>query len=263
MGFWRHVDALRGVLIRVGIVYVVAMTVCWAVMPLLFDSVVLWPAQPDFPLYRWIGWIAGGTFGPEISDGPFHVDLVSIELTSQFFVHMSASCWMALLLTFPLILYQLWTFIRPGLYAREQRSVRRALVWGNVMFYLGAAVAYFIVFPLALRFLADYHLSGAIRTQVSIDSYMDNFFTLLIVMGAVFELPLLAWLLGRLGVIHRDFFARYRRHAIMVLLIVSGIITPTGDPFTLLVVFIPLYALWEGSARLVPRKVAKEEEQSS
>ncbi len=120
------------------------------------------------------------------------------------------------------------------------------------MFYLGVATGYFLVFPLTVKFLAGYQLSSAIRPMVTLTSYMDNFYTLLLMMGVVFELPLLAWLLGKMGLLTRDFFKTYRRHAIVVLLIVAAVITPTGDPFSLFLVFIPIYALWEGSARLVP-----------
>ena len=107
-----------------------------------------------------------------------------------------------------------------------------------------------------MRFLADYSLSDKIRTLVSLDSYMDNFFTLLLLMGAIFELPLLAWLLGKMGFLTRGFFSRYRRHAIVVLLIVAAAVTPTGDPFSLMAVFLPIYALWEFSRRLVPAETA-------
>ncbi len=124
------------------------------------------------------------------------------------------------------------------------------------MFYLGVGVGYFVVFPLALRFLATYSLSPGIESMVSLDSYMDNFFTLILVMGVVFELPLLAWLLGKMGFLTRGFFRKYRRHAIVILLIAAGLITPTGDPFTLFAVFIPIYALWEFSATLVPPEEA-------
>ena len=120
------------------------------------------------------------------------------------------------------------------------------------MFYLGVTVGYFLVFPLAVRFLSTYQLSENIRPIVSLDSYMDNFFTLLLMMGAVFELPLLAWVLGKMGMLTRGFFSTYRRHAVVVLLIIAALITPTGDPFTLFIVFIPIYTLWEASARLVP-----------
>jgi sec-independent protein translocase protein TatC len=147
----------------------------------------------------------------------------------------------------------MWSFIAPGLYDHEKQGIHRAFFFGCVMFYLGVAVGYFVVFPLALRFLATYSLSSNITPMISLNSYMDNFYMLILLMGAVFELPLLSWLLGKIGVITRKFFSKYRRHAIVALLITAGLITPTGDPFTLMVVFIPIYALWEFSAILVPK----------
>lgn len=219
-------------------------------MPWIFDNVIMAPCSDSFPTYRLFDRISSIMGGG--STGEFKVDVVSIELASQLFIHISASCWTALIIGFPVILYLLWGFVAPALYPNERHGIRRAFLFGNLMFYLGVAVGYFLVFPLAVRFLSTYTLSDYIRPIVSLDSYMDNFFTLLLMMGAVFELPLLAWLLGKMGLLTRGFFRRYRRHAIVVLLIVAAIITPTGDPFTLFIVFIPIYALWEASAGLVP-----------
>ena len=240
MTFWDHLDDLRRVLFRVFIVVAVLGVGAFTAMPWIFQNVIMAPCNPGFPTYRIFDSIA------------FNVDVVSLELASQFFVHMSASCWVAFVVGFPVIIYLLWGFIAPGLYEHERRGVTKAFIFGNIMFYLGMAVGYYLVFPLAVRFLADYRLSEAIRPVVSLDSYMDNFFTILLMMGAVFELPLLAWILGKMGMLTRGFFSRYRRHAIVVLLIIAALITPTGDPFTLFLVFIPIYALWEASARLVP-----------
>ena len=119
------------------------------------------------------------------------------------------------------------------------------------MFFLGCAVGYFVVFPMTLRFLATYQLSASIIEQVSLDSYMDNFLLLIFVMGVVFEMPLVSWLLSKLGFLHRGFFHEYRRHAIVGLLIAAAFITPSSDPFTLSVVFFPLYGLYELSAFFV------------
>ena len=247
MTFWDHLDDLRRVLFRVFIVVAVLGVGAFTAMPWIFQNVIMAPCNPGFPTYRIFDSIAGTS----TADG-FNVDVVSLELASQFFVHMSASCWVAFVVGFPVIIYLLWGFIAPGLYEHERRGVTKAFIFGNIMFYLGMAVGYYLVFPLAVRFLADYRLSEAIRPVVSLDSYMDNFFTILLMMGAVFELPLLAWILGKMGMLTRGFFSRYRRHAIVVLLIIAALITPTGDPFTLFLVFIPIYALWEASARLVP-----------
>ena len=251
--FWDHLDELRNVLVRIVITIVILAIGAFCIMPWFFDNVVLAPCHADFPFYRVIDYITSHSpVGTGISADPFNLTPVSLQLTSQFFIHFSAACWTAAVVAFPVIIYQLWTFVAPALYDNEKTGIRKAFFFGNLMFYLGVLTGYFIVFPLALRFLATYQLSESIQTVVSLDSYMDNFYTLILLMGAVFELPLLAWLLGKAGFITRSFFKKYRRHAIVALLIIAALITPTGDPFTLLAVFIPIYALWEFSARIVP-----------
>lgn len=253
--FWDHLDALRGVIIKLVILLAVLAVGMFCAMPWIFDHVVMAPCSPSFPLYRLLDKLAqmSPMVPGELGGEPFSLRPVSLELTSQFFVHMTASCWGAVVVGFPMAIYIMWGFVAPALYDHEKRGIRRAFLAGNLMFYLGVLVGYYVVFPLALRFLATYRLSDSIEAVVSLDSYMDNFFTLIMVMGAVFELPLLAWLLGRMGLITRRFFHKYRRHAIVALLIVAGLITPTGDPFTLAAVFVPLYALWEASALMVPK----------
>lgn len=247
--FWDHLDALRVVLFRIAAVVIVAGVGSFIAMPWIFDNIILAPVNPDFITYRAFDTVTGAD---AVSESAFDVDLVSLQLASQFFIHMSASCWAAFLIGFPFIIYFLWSFISPGLYEHEKRGIRGVFFFGNILFFLGVAAGYFVVFPIALRFLSEYRLSDVIRPVVSLESYMENFFTVLILMGAVFELPLLAWFLGRIGVLTKTFFRKFRRHAIVALLIVAALITPTGDPFTLFAVFIPIYALWELSAFLVP-----------
>ncbi len=254
MSFWGHLDELRGVLFKIAIVVIALGVAAFIAMPWFFDNVILAPCSGDFVTYRFFDMMSGsGILPDELKSGAdFHVDLVSMQLTTQFFIHMSASCWLAFVVGFPIIIYFLWTFVEPALYDREKRGIRKAFVFGNLMFFLGVMVGYFIVLPLAVRFLSQYTLSDHITGMVSLDSYMDNFFTMLLLMGMVFELPLLAWLLGKMGLLHRDFFGKYRRHAIVAILVIAALITPTGDPFTLFAVFIPVYALWELSTVLVP-----------
>lgn len=248
MGFWDHAEALRGVLLKIAALLVVLACALFAAMPHIFDSVILAPCRSDFILYRLLESLPGAPVGEA-----FDVELVNIRLASQFFIHMSTSLWLAVVIGFPLCIYLLWGFVAPGLYEEEKRGVRAAFLSGNLMFYLGVATGYFLVFPLTLRFLAGYQLSVLIPNQISLDSYMDNFLMLILVMGIVFELPVVAWLIGKTGLLTRSFFNTYRRHAIVALLIAAAVITPTGDPFTLSVVFLPLYLLWEASAFTVPR----------
>jgi sec-independent protein translocase protein TatC len=256
MTFWDHLDELRGVLFRAIAVLLVVAVALFSFMPWIFERIILAPCRGDFVTYKLLD--ALSQLCPGMMDQPlsadFHVSLINIELASQFLIHMSASCWLALVLSFPVILYLLWGFVSPGLYENERHGARRAFLFGIAMFYVGVAVGYFVVFPLAVRFLSDYQLSALIPNQISITSYMDMFNTTVLMMGLVFELPLLAWLLGHIGLLTRGFFNRYRRHAIVALLILAAVITPTGDPFTLFVVFLPIYVLWELSAFLVPKK---------
>lgn len=252
MTFWDHLDALRGVLFRMGATLAVAAVAMFCLMPRIFDSIILAPCHGSFPLYTLFDRLAtlGGEAPAETAD--FTVSLINTQLASQFFIHLSLSFQLALIVTFPLLIYQLWGFVSPALYPHERRNASMAFIWGNLLFYLGMATAYFLIFPLTLRFLAGYQLSADIPNTITLDSYMDNFISILFVMGVTFEIPLLAWGLVRAGVIDRGFFTRYRRHAIVALVVAAAVITPTSDPFTLAAVFLPLYLLWELSARLLP-----------
>lgn len=251
MSFWEHLDDLRGVLLRMGAAVAVAAVALFCVMPRLFDSIILAPCRGDFPLYRLFSLAASFTGEPYAGDD-WHMELINTQLASQFFMHISISAQLAIVVTFPLLIYLMWTFISPALYPEERRHSAAAFIAGNALFYLGMAVGYFLVFPLTLRFLADYHLSESIANTITLDSYMENFTGILLVMGLVFEIPVIAWFLGRAGLADRGLFRRYRRHAIVALVVIAAVITPTSDPFTLAVVFLPLYLLWEVSALLVP-----------
>ena len=173
---------------------------------------------------------------------------------------MSLSVWVALLLAFPYIVFEVWRFVCPALYKNEQRGVRFVFVFGTVMFFMGCCVGYSVVFPLTLRFLYSYQISPEITNQLSLDSYMNNFLMLTFMMGIIFELPLVCMGISKIGLLNRSFFSRYRRHAVVALLVLAAFITPSADPFTLMSVFIPLYVLWELSAFLVKPAPKVEEE---
>lgn len=250
--FWGHLDDLRKVLFKMAATLAVFMAVFFVYMPEIFDKVVLAPCHGDFVLYRLFERITAAV--PQLaqfSAGGFDVELINIRLASQFFTHISTSFWLSLICAFPLLLYFLWEFVAPALYPHERKGARVAFLLGSIMFFIGMAVGYFLVFPVTLRFLYDYELSAAIHNQLSLDSYMDNFMMLNFIMGLVFELPLLAWALSAAGMLRRSFFRRYRRHAVVALLVLAAVITPTGDPFTLAIVFLPVYLLYEVSAFVV------------
>lgn len=261
MTFWDHLEAFRWMMMRSIIALFVFMMLSFAFIPYIFDHIVMAPCEGDFFFYRWMCKLSSFTsLVPDFCNDAFLVKVVNIKLASQFFIHVTLSFWIALLFTFPYILYEIWKFVCPALYDNEKSGIRWAFCFGTVMFFIGCVVGYSVAFPLTLRFLYTYELSANITNQVSLDSYMNNFLIMVFVMGIMFELPLLSALLSKLGILHRSFFRKYRRYAIVVLLIVAAVITPSSDPFTLMAVFIPIYILWEVSALLVKKdKVTNED----
>jgi sec-independent protein translocase protein TatC len=210
----------------------------------VFDKVVFAPCSSDFLFYRWL--CALDKYVPLANTciEPFKIQLININLSSQFFVHLSTSFWIALVLGFPYLIWELWRFISPALYQKEQRSVRFIFLFASVLFYAGAAVAYLMIFPLTLQFFWSYQLSPDVPNQISLQSYIDTLVPLVLVMGLVFELPVLVNILSRIGLINRAFLRKYRRHAIVVLLVLAAIVTP-ADIFSMIMAAIPLYLLFE------------------
>ena len=176
---------------------------------------------------------------------------------------MSTAFWMSVVTAMPYLFFEVWKFINPALYPNERKGVRKALTIGTVMFYIGVMLGYFMVYPLTLRFLSTYHLSAQIENVISLNSYIDNFMMLVLCMGLAFELPLVTWLLSLLGLVNRGFLRKYRRHAIVVIVIVAAIITPTGDPYPLSVVAIPRYLLYEMSILMIKDKQKEIDEDIS
>ena len=253
MSFWDHLETLRWALFRVVIVLFVLLVGCFIAMPHIFDPFVLGPTDSNFFLYRWLGELGknGGRFMPDFSDDNFHVDIININVATQFLTHITTSFWFSLVLVFPYLMYEIWKFVRPALFPEEQKGVRTAFLAGGGLFYIGCAVGYIVVFPLTFRFLTQYTIGDAVVNQISLNSYMSNFLTIVFVMGLVFEMPMLAWILSSMGVLHKEFLKQYRSYAVVVLLVLAAMITPSGDPFTLLVVFLPLYLLYELSVLIV------------
>ena len=252
MSFWGHLEALRWTLFRMLAALMACVVASFIAMPYIFDSFILAPTGSSFFLYRFFASLGSKVpFLPDFSDTGFSVDIININVASQFMTHISTSFWLALVMAFPYIIYEIWKFVRPALFPKEVRNMRMAFVFGTLMFYLGCTIGYSIVFPFTFRFLVEYQISEHIVNQINLSSYINNFLMMIFVMGVVFELPLLAWLMSRLGIIDREFLITYRKYAVVVLLVLAAIITPSGDPFTLAVVFLPLYFLYELSVRLV------------
>ncbi|MBR1933698.1 MAG: twin-arginine translocase subunit TatC [Prevotella sp.] len=237
--FWEHLDELRSCIIRSLVVVVVAAAAAFLLKDWLF-AVVLAPRSSDFVSYRLLG----------IDEG-FALHLMNTGLTEQFMTHMRVALYAGLLLASPYVLYQLFRFVSPGLYQNERRAATKMVGSAYLMFILGTAVDYFLIFPLTVRFLGTYQVSPDVDNMLTLLSYVDTLIGMSFVMGVVFELPVVCAILGKMGLINSRLMTEYRRHAIVAILIVSAIITPTTDVFTLLVVALPIWLLYEVSIWIV------------
>lgn len=248
MTFWDHLDVLRGSLLRMAVVTVACAVVAFAFKDAVFAA-ILAPKHDDFILYRLLAgvnsWLADG------SPSSFHVELINTGLAEQFKIHVKTSLYVGLMAASPYCLYELFRFVSPGLYPKERRYGVRAVVSGYVMFLFGVALCYFLIFPLTFRFLGTYQVSPDVENLITLQSYMDTLLVMCFLLGILFELPIVCWVLGKLGILRRTFMRRYRKHAVIVILVVSAIITPTSDIFTLCIVALPICLLYEVSTFLV------------
>ena len=236
--FWDHLDVLRSSLIRMAVAVAVLAVAAFVLKEELF-SVVLAPRSSDFVTYRLLGVT------------PFHLHLMNTGLTEQFMIHMRTALYAGLLAASPYVLYELFRFVSPGLYQNERRYAGWIVGAAYVMFLVGTLVNYFVVFPLTVRFLGTYQVSPDVANMLTLQSYVDTLLGMSLVMGVVFELPVVCGLMGRMGLLTDQWMNDYRRHAIVAILVVAAIITPTTDVFTLFVVALPIYLLYEVSIWIV------------
>lgn len=246
--FWEHLDELRTAIVKSLLAAVVFGVAAFCFKDTLF-AVILAPKNDDFVTYRVLNRISGLVTTERNID--FHVQLISTGLAEQFMIHMKAALCAGVLCASPYILYQLFRFVSPALYVNERRYVVRMVGGGYALFALGVAVSYFLIFPLTFRFLGNYQVSGEVENMVALESYISTLITMSLAMGVVFEIPILSWLFAKLGFLTADFMRRYRRHAIVLILIVAAVITPTSDVFTLSLVAMPMWLLYEVSIFIV------------
>ena len=245
MSFWDHLDVLRGTLFRSLGAVCLCSVLGFAFKTVLFDGIVLAPSRPDFCIYRLLGW-------------DFSMQLINVEVSAQFFVHLKASFAVGVVLAFPYVVWELWKFLEPALYAGEKRPVRTAFALSTGLFYLGVAVGYFIVLPVCLQFFMNYTVSDAVANTITIGSYMSMFFSMVLLIGVVFEFPTVVLALNRLGVLDRSVLRKGRRYAVIIVLVLAALITPS-DPFSMFVLAIPLYFLYEFSILLCSKSAESPE----
>ena len=212
-------------------------------------KVLLAPSEWNFCTYRWIE-SAMQAVDIDFHFEEFHVQMIATDLSSQFMTHITTAVYLGLLGASPYILYELFRFISPALYENERKYSVQVAGIIYVLFLLGVLMSYFVLFPISFRFLGTYSVSAKVASNITLDSYVSTFVSLTLVMGVVFQLPVVAFFIGKLGLVTSDMLAQYRKHSLIVIMLIAAIITPP-DLITLILVTIPLYLLYEVSIRVV------------
>lgn len=247
MTFGGHLEVLRRMIFRV-----IAVAGTLAIVIFCFKDftwrLLLAPSEYTFTTYRCIEEFVSA-IGFDFHFEQFTIDLIATDLSSQFMTHITTSVYLALLCTSPYILYELFCFVSPALYENEKKHSVRVVIIIYLLFVIGVLMSYYVLFPISFRFLGTYSVAERVHSTITLDSYISTFTTLTLLMGVVFQLPVIAFALTRLGFISSDMMSKYRKHSFLIIMLVAAVITPP-DLMTLILVTIPLYLLYEVSIRV-------------
>jgi sec-independent protein translocase protein TatC len=257
MSFLDHLEELRGHLVRSVIAILVLSLVAFFSKDIIFGKIILGPSKVDFLSYRALCWLEArfGISGLCINKLDFV--LQSRTMAGQFVMHITSSLVTGLVVAFPYVFWELWRFISPGLYPKEQNASRGVVVWVSILFLIGVLFGYYVVAPLSINFLANYKLDPSITNQFDVTSYVSTLIFLVLGCGLMFQLPLVMLLLAKAGIVSSYFLRQYRKHAFVVILITAAFITPSPDILSQLLLAVPMYLLYELSILLAAKEEKK------
>jgi len=264
MSFFEHIEVLRWHIIRTVIAIGLFAILAFAYNDFIIEEIIMGPKKLDFWTYRMLCNLAEILSIPDLCVKKIPFNLISTELTSQFMLQINSSLLTALVLGFPYLLFEIWLFIKPALSDLEKQSAQGFIFYASLLFLMGAFFGYYIVVPLSINFLANVELSAEIVNQITIDNYLSTIATLSIGCGLVFLLPILIFILSKLGLMTPAFLKASRRYAIVIILILSAVITPSADIITMMTVAAPMFILYEisimVSANVQRKRELKEKE---
>lgn len=252
MTFWEHLTELRKRLFRMLLAWFVMTVVAFVYSRFIFDKILLAPKEPDFITYKWLCQLGKLIHADSLCLPPMSLSIINLNLSGQFMTDMTVSMFAGLILGSPFIIYQLWQFIMPALYDKERRYARRAVFIMSFLFILGVLFSYYLMVPWTLNFLGTYQVSSMVVNQISLSSYISTVTSTILGVGVVFELPVVVYVLAKIGIITPALLKNNRKYAFVIILIVAAIITPP-DVFSQLIVTVPLYALYEISVLVAVR----------
>jgi sec-independent protein translocase protein TatC len=264
MSFLEHLEELRWHVIRALGAVIIFTIAAFVLAPWVFENIIFAPARVDFPTFKWLCKL-GDVLGYEglcVKDIPFKVQ--SRNMTGQFTMHIMSSFIIGLVVAFPYVIWELWRFIKPGLQQSERKYSRGAVGAISVLFFFGVAFGYYVIVPWMVYFLANYSISDMVVNEFDITSYVSTVVLLVLGSGLLFQLPVVIYFLTKIGIVTPEFLRKYRKHSIVIILIVAAIVTPP-DPLSQMLITIPLYMLFEISilisASVAKRKAREEAEE--
>ncbi|MDI3479649.1 MAG: sec-independent protein translocase protein TatC [Rikenellaceae bacterium] len=252
MQFWDHIEELRKRFFRIIIVVISLMLIVFSFKSFLFDTILFGPLNNNFITYQFIC-----HFFPKsnICNFNYFIDLQNLTISGQFIKHISISFLISLFLAFPYIIWELWLFVKPGLYDYEKKSAIKILVNSILLFIIGTLFSYFIIIPLTINFFYNYQVSARVINQFTLDSYFTTFTTLLVLLGLVFELPIIIYFLIKFNIVSINTLKKQRKIIFLIILIIAAYITPGGDPISLTIMTAPLYLLFEFSLMIANNRL--------
>lgn len=248
LSFGGHLEVLRQMLFRILGVTFVFSCIIFCFKSQTFD-ILLAPSDSSFVTYRWIEDVIRHIDKNFVFE-PFDIDLIATDLSSQFVTHLTTSIYLGLLCASPLIMYELFRFITPALYENERRYSTKIVFSVYLLFILGVLMSYFIIFPISFRFLGTYSVADKVHTMITLDSYISTFVSLTLLLGLLFQLPVIVFILAKMGILNATQMSKYRRHTLILIMFAAAIITPP-DIVTLIIVVVPLYFIFEMSICLI------------
>lgn len=260
MSFLDHLEELRWHIIRAVLAVVVFAIAAFILKDFIFNTVILNPRTPDFWTNRMLAKLGDlvGSEALKINQQP--LEIISIQIAGQFMTHIWVSIIAGMILSSPVIFYEFWRFIRPALYENEKKYASGAVFFTTVLFLMGVLFGYFLIVPLSIHFLGTYNVSGDVANQINLKSYIGSVTSISLAAGVVFLIPIFSYFLSKVGILTPQFMKTYRRHAYIIMLLLSAIITPP-DIFSQVMVCFPLVFLYEIGIFISKRVVKKREKE--
>ncbi len=247
MSFLDHLEELRWHLVRSLVAVLFFAILTFVFKRFVFDNIILAPKNASFITYQFFCGLSELTcfYPPEFT-------IMPRELGEQFFTHLKVSIWLGIVISFPYLFWEMWRFVKPGLYPNEKKAARGMVFICSFLFLLGVLFGYFVISPFAVSFLAGYSISNEVVSSPSLASYVNNMTMFTIPTGIIFELPIVIFFLSRIGLVTPELMRNYRRHAIVIILIFAAIITPP-DIVTQFLIGLPVLVLYEISIHISKR----------